>query len=99
MKEDKKYLKCLIGDGLLCYLSSPNDEDVYKDYWVFWEAGTIQVGTGHTLFKDTFLNYTDPSPERVSVVGIHSGWGPAADWIFYAGKKIVHCNKTSPHDY
>lgn len=80
------------GSGLNNIVSEYNkwgllDENQFRDFWVSWENGHIQVGTGNEVYVNTFMEWQEScyfAVNDIEISGMHSS---VLDWIFpFEGK-------------
>ena len=54
--------------------------DLARYFWVTWEDGVIQMGTGGVLLQGTILTFTDPEPYTVNSVTLATSDGYTGRW-------------------
>ncbi|XP_030846431.1 fibropellin-1-like [Strongylocentrotus purpuratus] len=64
--------------GTLC------QTDAFTDLWITFADGLYQVGLADQT--EPFIQWQDPNPFDVTHLGVFSGYGSDADWMFYS-----HC--------
>ena len=52
----------------------------YREFWVSWNLGIIEVGSGLTVGKNKFLNYSDSSAYEVNDISIRTPLGVNGSW-------------------
>lgn len=80
------------GSGLNNIVSEYNkwgllDENQFRDFWVCWENGHIQVGTGNEVYVNTFMEWQESCYFAVNDIEISGMHTSVLDWIFpFEGK-------------
>ncbi|XP_071136664.1 uncharacterized protein [Mytilus edulis] len=75
------------GSGLNNIVSEYNkwgllDENQFRDFWVGWENGHIQVGTGNEVYVNTFMEWQESCYFAVNDIEISGMHTSVLDWIF-----------------
>ena len=65
------------GDNVI---NAPMDCVNYKEFWVSWKQGVIEVGSGLIVGENRFLHYTHLSPYEVNYIGITTWTGANGYW-------------------
>ena len=68
--------------------STPNilDCNSARNFWLSWEDGVIQFGTGGIVGQTRILSYTDPNPYTVNSLTVATAEGQIGDWRFFSGQ-------------
>ena len=54
--------------------------DELRTFWVSWENGNVQAGSGGIPFSHTYLGWQDPNPLNVEYLAFSTGWGSEGDF-------------------
>src|SRR6218665_723540 len=54
----------------------------WRLFWISWTEATIRVGKGSELFKNTFLEWNDPSFAGINHLSFSCGYGSSGQWVF-----------------
>ena len=82
-------------------INEPLDCADYREFWVSWAKGVIEVGSGLIVEDNTFLHYTHLSPYEVNYIGISTYRGTKGYWeINCKGRNVFVFNYiySSPYE-
>jgi len=71
-------------DGI-CYLNS----DEWRQFWVSWSDGKVEVGTGGDVGENTFLSAN--KNQKVNYLAVYTNWGAHGNFAFGYNPTEVKC--------
>lgn len=70
------------------HVDTPNilDCDEIRQFWVWWDGGTIRVGDGFEVGYSPFMSFVDENPYEVNYVTLSTGWDASGEWRIEEGQ-------------